>query len=203
MIRTYYTNVNNISLSELNLSKVSLQRREKIDRLMQESAKKQSLAAGLLINHFFSDKEIKIEKQGKPYIENGPYFNLAHSHDYAIISISYDTPIGCDIEKTDEVKYEKLGKLVFHKNELNALKSADNQNRFFYEFWTKKEAFIKCIGTGFHTNTKKLDFSQNKHFFIYNEKKFRFKEYMLGDYKIMLCTMGTDFANNITEIKFE
>ena len=85
MIRTYYTNVNNISLSELNLSKVSIQRREKIDRLMQESAKKQSLAAGLLINHFFSDKEIKIEKQGKPYIENGRYLYIADSHDYGII----------------------------------------------------------------------------------------------------------------------
>ncbi|MGN1138190.1 MAG: hypothetical protein ACI4RM_01995, partial [Ruminococcus sp.] len=78
MIRTYYANVNNISFSELNLSKVTPQRREKIDRILIESAKKQSLAAGLLINHFFSNKEIKTEKQGKPYIENGPYFNIAH-----------------------------------------------------------------------------------------------------------------------------
>ncbi|MGN1131175.1 MAG: 4'-phosphopantetheinyl transferase family protein [Ruminococcus sp.] len=203
MIRTYYANVNNISFSELNLSKVTPQRREKIDRILIESAKKQSLAAGLLINHFFSDKEIKTEKQGKPYIENGPYFNIAHSNDYAIISISYNEPIGCDIEEMNEVKYEKMGKLVFHKNEMKILKSSDNQNQTFYDFWTKKEAFIKCLGTGFHLNTKNIDLSKNSHFFEYKNQRFRFKEYMLDNYKIMLCSTGTDFENSITEIKFE
>lgn len=200
MINTYYTNTDNISVTELNISKISPERQNRINRLMQESQKKQCLAAGLLINKLFFNKEIKINQYGKPYIEDDFHFNIAHSDNYVIISVSSNEPVGCDIEGIAEYNYLKLGKVVFHKNEMNTLKNALNQQDKFFELWTKKEAFLKCIGTGFHFNSKKIDLSENKHYVTYENQKYRFKEYMLNGYKIMLCSPSTEFSQELKEI---
>lgn len=202
MIRTYYTNTDYISLTELNLSKIPLQRKEKIDKLIKEEDKKQCLAAGLFIDKFFPGKEIKTEKYGKPYVVNGMEFNIAHSHNYVIFCVSSGQPVGCDIEKLKVLNYEKTGKFVFHKNEINALKNSENQQELFFDFWTKKESFIKCLGMGFHFKTKKIDLTESKHYVTYQNRKFRFKDYMLEDCKIMICSPETDFANSIEEIRF-
>lgn len=203
MIRTYYTNIDNITFSELNISKISSERQGRIKKIVPENTKKQCLAAGLLINHLFPDKEVKIGAYGKPYIEDGFEFNLAHSGKYVIISVSSDKAVGCDIEQLREYKYQKLGKIVFHRNETETLNNAENQQETFFDLWTKKEAFLKCTGMGFHLKSKKIDLSQNKHFFTYKDTKLRFKEYMLEDYKIMICSPSSDFAQNLIEINFD
>lgn len=200
MINTYYTNIDNLSVTEVNISKVSPERQSRINRLIQECQKKQCLAAGLLINKLFSNKTVKINQYGKPYIENDFHFNIAHSGNYVIISVSTNEPVGCDIEGIAEYNYLKLGKVVFHKNEMNSLKSADNKQDKFFELWTKKEAFLKCIGTGFHFKSKKIDLSENKHYVTYGNQKYRFKNYMLKGYKIMLCSPSTEFAQELKEI---
>lgn len=202
MIRTYYTNIDNISISELNLSKISPERQQAIRGFMQENRKKQCLGAGLLLCKLFPGKEVKTGEYGKPYIENGAQFNIAHSGSYVVISVGGDMPVGCDIEMLKDMKYERLAKTAFHKNELTALKNSDNQQELFFELWTKKEAFLKCVGAGFHLSSKKIDLTRNKHFLSYNNQRYRFKEYMLKGYKIMLCSPSTDFSKELKEINF-
>ena len=196
MVKIYIQNINDISLNELNISKLSPYRREKFDRLIDGQSKLQSLAAGLLLNKYISDKKIKLSEYGKPYVEDGPFFNLAHSGDYAVLAVSDAYEVGCDIEQLKECEYERLGRVVYTENELNALKNAEDKKECFYDLWTKKEAFIKCIGEGFHFAVKSLDLSGGELFTVHNGEKFFFKEYMLNGYKIMLCSKDNNFIMN-------
>ena len=188
MVKIYIRNINDISLNELNISKLSPYRREKFDRLIDGKTKRQSLAAGLLLDDYISYNEIKLNEYGKPFAENGPFFNISHSGDYVVLGVSDTAEIGCDIEQLRDCEYERMGKAVFTESELNELEnSADKRDKFF-EFWTKKEAFIKCIGEGFHFSVKSLDLSGKKTVTVYKNIKYFFKEYMLPGYKIMLCS---------------
>lgn len=197
MVKIYIRNINNISLNEINISKLSPYRREKFERLIDGRSKLQSLAAGLLLNAYISDKEIKLNEYGKPYTDGGPFFNLAHSGDYVILAISDESEVGCDIEELSEREYERLGRVVYTDNELNALSSAKDKRDKFFELWTKKEAFIKCIGEGFHFPVKSLDLSGEKAYTVYKGEKFFFKEYMLQGYKIMLCSKDNCYENDL------
>ena len=197
MVKVYIKNIKDISESEINISELSLYRREKYERMKDGKSKLQSLTAGLMLNKYISGREIKFNEYGKPYIENGPFFNLSHSGDYVILAISDKAEVGCDIEELRDCDYERMGRAVCTESELAELKSADNKRDIFFEFWTKKEAFIKCIGEGFHFPPKSLDLSGVKQYVVYNDKVFFFKEYMLEGCKIMLCSPDNSFDNEI------
>ena len=201
MIKLYVTNSKNISLTELNINKTAPNRRDKIRRLAHDGAKRQSLAAGLLLAGIFPNAEIKTGEYGKPYIEN-EHFNLAHSGNYVILAVSDSYDIGCDIERLKNVDYEKLAGTVFHENEREMLRNTDNKQDLFFELWTKKESFMKCIGEGFHFPPGTLDLTLNPDKVAYNDKTYFFKEYMLSGYKIMLCSEDNDFPASITELNF-
>ncbi|MCH5303462.1 MAG: 4'-phosphopantetheinyl transferase superfamily protein [Ruminococcus sp.] len=201
MTEFYFTNIKNISLSELNLSKIPKYRREKIARLPSGSDKLRSLAAGLLIEKFIGNKEIKNGKYGKPYCEGGRCFNLSHSGDYVILAVS-DCEVGCDIECVRFLDYERLGKKVFHENEREKLGNLSDKQDCFFEIWTRKEAFVKFLGEGFHFKMTSLDLSDLPEKFEYNNRTCFFKEYMLCGFKIMLCCEKNDFPEDIIEIKF-
>ncbi len=201
MTKFYYTNINNIFNIDLFLNDVPAYRREKINRLKHERDKKASLCAGLLINKFFKNSEIKLGKYGKPFAGNGKFFNISHSGDYVIIAVS-DSEVGCDIETVKDNDFERLGKIVFHENERNILKNTSDKKEYFYQLWTRKEAFIKCLGEGFHFKISSLDLSRLPDMFKYQGRTFFFKEYMLSDVKIMLCTEDNIFPEKIEEIIF-
>lgn len=195
MVRIVLKNINDISLNELNISKLPPYRRQKFERIIDEKSKRQSLAAGLLISKYISHKEIKLNEYGKPYVEGGKFFSIAHSGDYALLAMSDVCDIGCDIELLRDCDYERMGKLVFTDSELSELKYCDDKRDRFFELWTMKEAFIKCIGEGFHFPVKSLDLSGEKSHTVYNNEKYFFKEYMLNDCKIMICSRDNGFPD--------
>ena len=193
MVKLFIQNINNISINELNISKLSPYRYEKFNRIIDEKSKRQSLTAGIMLNEYISDKEIKLNEYGKPYVEDGTYFSLSHSGDYVALAVSDRYEVGCDIENLRDCEFSRMGKIVFTDNELSELESSGNKREKFFEFWTKKEAFIKCIGEGFHYSPKSLDLSGGKPYVIHNNIKHFFKEYMLTGYKIMICSQDTEY----------
>lgn len=197
MIRTYIKDADQTVLSEQNLSLVPDYRREKVDRLYQEGDKRLSLAAGLLLRQVFGEKNVSISDYKKPFIEGEREFNLAHSGHYAILSVDGESPVGCDIERMRTLDPLRVGSLVFCENELNTIRRARDKCDVFFTLWTKKEAFIKCLGEGFHFNSKQIDLSSPENHVDYNGKTYFFKEYMLGDYKIMICSPHNSFAESI------
>jgi 4'-phosphopantetheinyl transferase len=94
---------------------------------------------------------IEVNKYGKPYVV-GLYdvdFNISHSGEYVILGISYGKKIGIDIERIDNNIDLSIGTAVFNHNELLQLNSVYD----FYLLWVKKEAYLKCFGEGFATDT--------------------------------------------------
>ena len=130
------------------LARLSPGRREKAQRLRRGPSRLLSLGAGLLIARFFPGKEPLIAPGGKPYIPGGPEFSLSHSGTLAVIALA-DVPVGADAEKDRPV-----GEAV----RLRALTGAERaDSRDFLFFWTRKEAALKCLGTGVDRAPGSLD----------------------------------------------
>ncbi len=95
-----------------------------------------------------ADDELVLLKNeyGKPYIENCPafHFNISNSYDLQVIAVS-DSSIGVDIEKIRPVN-QKVAKR-FAKDEYEYI-AEQNSDYAFIEIWTKKEAYLKYLGTG-------------------------------------------------------
>jgi 4'-phosphopantetheinyl transferase len=92
-------------------------------------------------------------KQGKPKLINDPnlQFNLAHSHQRALLGVCSGTAIGIDLEKVRPVpKLLALAKRFFQQSEYETIAATPEtlQPALFFAYWTCKEAYLKATGTG-------------------------------------------------------
>lgn len=123
------------------------------DSKMKEiSLKAWSYLYQILINDFninIKDINIIYNEYNKPYlINNKIYFNISHSYDIIAIIIS-DKECGIDIEYIDESReIDKVISKIFSKPELFQYQNTNDKITYFYEIWTKKEAYFKMLGTG-------------------------------------------------------
>lgn len=90
---------------------------------------------------------------GKPYIDHKSdiQFNVSHSGDTIILGFVQKYDIGIDVEHTKRpVEVEKVARCFFSNEEISSLLSLDPtyHTQAFYNCWTRKEAFIKALGSG-------------------------------------------------------
>ena len=98
------------------------------------------------------------------------------------------------IENITKVAEKFLAKAAKKRKKDEICSSADKSGKF-YEFWTKKESFLKCIGEGFHRNSKSVDVT--KDFFDDNGKTYYFKVFKFSDYDVSVCSTRNDFPDTI------
>jgi len=105
------------------------------------------------IHESAADLRIKKAEFGKPFLPDYPElsFNMSHSGDMLALAISSQCQLGIDIEcyKTRNA-WEGLVKKCFAPEETHYWYSLDKTDRgpAFYQFWVKKEAFVKAVGKG-------------------------------------------------------
>jgi len=78
-------------------------------------------------------------------------FNLAHSHDRALLAVSRDREIGIDLEQIrDDFDPLPIAREFFFGTELAAIEAAapDLRRDAFFRHWTAKEAILKAHGAG-------------------------------------------------------
>ncbi|MBQ6702106.1 MAG: hypothetical protein IJN17_04040 [Clostridia bacterium] len=155
--KVYITNILpllNEDVYQYYYDRIGEYRQNKANKLVSDIDKARSVGAGAVLrfaiedstNYNYDKLRFSIEKNGKPYVEDEPfYFSLSHSGDYAVCAIS-DAPIGVDIEQETELS-EK-----FRKRFADSIVD-----------WTKKEAKGKLTGNGFFDTTEDS--------FVYTHKK--------------------------------
>lgn len=112
--------------------------------------------------------QIVRNKQGKPTAwtdDNEPHpiqFNITHSGDLFFIAFIRDHHIGIDVERRATKRpWSALAKRFFAEPEFEQLHQTPSaeQEDFFYELWTLKEALIKCLGISIFTGLERARFS--------------------------------------------
>lgn len=103
-------------------------------------------------------------EHGKPLLspsrQTPLQFNLSHSGEYALVAVTMHAAIGIDIELLRSGRpLLKLAERFFSARESAELRSLPEQLQedAFYTCWTRKEAYLKAIGTGLATPLNAFD----------------------------------------------
>ena len=133
----------------------SAERVSKILRYKFSADRNRTIFAELLARKLIAERtgktfeEIKIfrDDNGRPFCsESGIFFSLSHSGAWAACSIG-DSFNGVDVEVLNRKIDINIAKRFFLPNEYEILKNLDEYERSekFFEFWTLKEACLKCF----------------------------------------------------------
>ncbi len=123
-----------------------------ISRYVQMTDKKLKLFGRLMLEKYitrqgaFNWNELQFSKAGKPFIENQPFFNIAHAGSIVMIAFSLNE-IGVDIEKNTDLPFDEIS-VNFHPNEIQLLEENNYNKALFFSIWSRKEALLKAMGTG-------------------------------------------------------
>ncbi len=148
----------NFTKNEQLLTKISPERRERIDRMKLPRKKTISLVTELLIRNEILKAtgidrgavEFSYNEYGKPLLKGGGYFfSVSHSGDLVAFA-GANSPVGVDIQIVQRADY-RLAERFFTKEEYDAICAAPSSEREFFRIWTLKEAYVKLLGTGMST----------------------------------------------------
>lgn len=111
------------------------------------------------------DLRFSTNTHGKPVcMSHHIHFSISHS-DRLFVMIVSNHEIGIDLEKHKHRKnITAIMEEYFHPDETKHYKSLalpDERTMFFYDLWTKKEAYAKYLGVGLQYNFAKDNFLLN------------------------------------------
>lgn len=136
------------------------------------------LGGKLLLHKCIEDWELKGELTlsnlkysiyHRPYFEHPFAFSISHSGNYVVVAATTRSNIGIDIEQVQLVNMQEY-RDFFTLQEWNCIY---NENSFF-RIWTRKEAILKALGTGFYQNLADIDVSvetfqfKDQHFLLHS-----------------------------------
>jgi 4'-phosphopantetheinyl transferase len=221
MANIYYININDkVSDNLYNrlMEIISVERRQKIERLYFEDDKKRSLFTEILIRYVAVIKEnfnnsnirFKQNKYGKLYFQesNNCFFNVSHSGEWVVCGWS-NYEIGIDIEEITDRELE-LSDCFLHPSEYRYFENKEDgeKKKVFYSLWTLKESYIKFRGMGFYLPLNSFWFNVDAddiQIFSTDVIKPHFKQYSLSDkYKISVCLHEMDHRiDNIRKVTID
>lgn len=153
-------NINELDNEAYNLfyDMMSVDRKNRVDRLKQMDDKKRTIAGEYLAKKMIAEKtktaideiSISYDENGKPYsVNHNVEFSISHSNDLVACVIS-NCKTGIDIEQVQDIKIEISRK--FYDDEYEYINSkdinADERLTRFFKIWTFKEAYLKMKGYG-------------------------------------------------------
>jgi len=97
-----------------------------------------------------------------PAARDAVFFNVSHAHDLAAIAVTRHHTLGIDVEypRRDGMIMD-IAERFFSPLEFQALQGLPSQDRTtaFYRCWTRKEAYLKALGTGLSKSLESFDVS--------------------------------------------
>lgn len=220
MIRVFATAIGDVPdrfLCEDLLPRLSLQKRERIERLVHAEDVIRALAGERLIRAL-AEQELCIEAVairfdtnacGKPFLKDYPgfHFNLSHSGRWVVCAVGAN-PVGIDVEQKGKADLEAAATFFSEEEQQDlAAKSAADRRSHFYNLWTLKESFLKCIGRGFFADLSSFTIKiENDRICIKDrfsaiDDRYRFRIFDFErDYALAGCSEGEPFANDVIKV---
>ncbi len=196
--------INTFSNKEmLAASTLSKERQEKISKFYHDVDKRLSLCGEMYIRYLMEKmycikgEDIIIQKNnyGKPYLKecNDIFFNISHTRNAIVVAVS-SNEVGIDIEKLVAPPYDIIDS-VFSKKEKEIIEKEDvNKTSFFYSIWTRKESYLKWLGTGINEQLNLIDTMSIDSCF--------FKMQNVQGYMVTVCSeLENDFA--VIDLNYE
>ena len=185
----YYDEFCKFSEFEHYAAFVSEERRIRLSQIKHDSDRLASLFAELLARSEISQRsgipQEKIEfgygEHGKPFLVNDPghHFSLSHSGGYVAFAQS-GAPLGVDIQLISRPR-TRIAEKFFTKEEFAYIKSASDADRAFFHVWTRKEAYLKMLGTGISIPLNSFDV-------LSDMPQCRLLTQSLGGFMLSVCT---------------
>lgn len=187
---------------ETLINYVSEEKRQRAKKFIKTEDKVRCILGELLLrkvlveNFQINNNSIIFEKNqyGKPKItgREDVHFNISHSGNYVVCAVDYDE-IGIDVEEIGNSDISGIVTSFFGDKEKEYILGKENETDRFYEIWTLKESFVKCIGKGLSMPFNKFNICVSNNIKVeceeINEEVF-FKEIILKGYKLSLCYKG-------------
>ena len=122
------------------LKNISEEQKKTASSFNQEIDQDRSIISSYMKN-ILSEEALSKNKNGKPFFENGPHFNISHSGHYIVMAVS-TSEVGVDIEENRNRDMSALTR-IFNEAEAKVIK----EHQDFYYLWCAKESLIKCMGS--------------------------------------------------------
>lgn len=180
-------------------TQLSKERQEKINRYRFDIDKRLALYSGLLVrmgiqtfwNIPCKEQAFAWNTTKKPYFmceDQNIHFNLSHTRN-AIVCAYSNQPIGVDIERVKLPFHKEILRYYSAEEQLQCQQGAEREQAIsFYTIWTRKEACVKCDGTGLTVELADIptDLPQ-------------LETWNMGEYLISVCTKEKE-AIEVTKI---
>lgn len=122
-----------------------------------------------ILSHYTNIEASKLELSPivntKPELLKSPFnihFNISHSGNKILVAVGFLTDVGIDVEKViPDFDTDGFAEANYHPNEVSHLHTLKDEAEtdYFYQIWTRKEAWLKLTGEGVNDKLKELDFS--------------------------------------------
>lgn len=168
-MRLYYLNDIPTEWSEEEdrlLEYVSEERRRRIGMYRFDSDRLLSLYSALLVRYglytltgYKGELTFTSKMNFKPYCNElkNIDFSFSHTENVVLCGLSSSGRIGVDVEIISEAPYDIMN-IVFNDAEIDYINTGGKEkNQRFYEIWTSKEAYTKCIGIGLVTDITSIN----------------------------------------------
>jgi len=126
------------------LKNINEEQKQIASSFKQEADQDRSIISSYLKNAL-SEETLSKNNNGKPFFENGPYFNISHSGRYIVMAVS-TSEVGIDVEENKNRDMSSLTR-IFNEAEAKVIK----EHQDFYYLWCAKESLIKCMGSTIST----------------------------------------------------
>lgn len=147
----------------------------------------------------YSLAQLKYSAYQKPYFEGRTNFNITHSGQYVLCAISDTDKVGVDVEEIREIPLIDFTQF-FYDEEWQAVLNSANQLHAFYTLWTKKEAFLKVIGSGLNVPVNQVVIKDNS--IYWKDERWYLHEIPLDPTHVSwLCSDCQFLLVNVTAIK--
>ena len=170
---------------------------DKASKYIHEKDQLLSYGSSYLIKNYLPNKEIYKTKEGKPYFNDGPFFNISHSGELVVLAVNETNEIGVDIEKIDDKKADAI------KFTLSEEEKDTNDVETLFRMWSNKESLIKCMSSNLN-DIRKLNALPLEGLRIVNNEKYYSKSMIYEGYSLSVTLKQNEpFDVDIIKVDIE